>query len=194
MTLPRARTALGAFALLCAACGSVPPTHFHTLLATPSGATASTPLPPVAPWDLLPVTVPPQADQPGWVVRLADGSLALLENERWAAPLADEIRSALAERLRAATPVLRRAPWRIAVDVQRFETVPGRYTRIDAEWSVAKADADQPRQRCRASFEQPATASFPALAAAHREALARLGAAIAATLQALDAGAAATCG
>ena len=49
--------------------------------------------------DVLPVSVPPQVDQPQWLVRAPDDSLQMLEQERWAAPLRDEIRSAVAERL-----------------------------------------------------------------------------------------------
>lgn len=179
--------ALAALAL--AACGSVPPVHFHSLLPVPAAASPVAPLPAARGWELLPVSVPPQVDQSGWVVRQADGSLAVLENERWVGPLADEIRGAVIEPLRARLPGAQRGPWRITLDVLAFETAPGRHARIDAEWTVSGPDAAAPKQRCRGSFEQPAAASYAATAAAHREAAARLGAAIAATVRALDDGA-----
>lgn len=182
-TLP---AALAALAL--AACGSAPPVHFHSLLPPPAAAVPAVALPATPAWELLPVAVPPQVDQPGWVVRQADGSVALLENERWIGPLGDEIRAAVAERLRAAALPGQRGPWRVALDVQRFETAPGRHARIDAEWTLSNAQAVPVKLRCRGAFEQPAAASYAAVAAAHREALARLGDAVAATLRAADGG------
>ncbi len=175
---------------LLAGCASTPPVHFHTLLPPPAAAAPAVALPPAPSWELLPVALPASVDQPGWVVRQADGSVAVLENERWAGPLGDEIRAAVAERLRAAALPGRRGPWRVALDVQRFETAPGRQARIDAEWSVSNGAPVPAKQRCRGTFEQTAAASYPAVAAAHREAVARLGDAIAATLRALDGGAA----
>lgn len=183
--------ALAALAL--AACASAPPVHFHSLLPPPAAAAPAVALPATPAWELLPVAVPPQVDQAGWVVRQADGSVALLENERWIGPLGDEIRAAVAERLRAAALPGQRGPWRVALDVSRFETAPGRQARIDAEWTVSNGAPVPAKQRCRGAFEQPAAASYAAVAAAHRAAVARLGDAIAATLRALDGGAAA-CG
>ena len=50
---------------------------------------------------LEPIRVPAQVDQPQWLVRLPDDSLAVLEQERWASPLRDELREALLEQLAA---------------------------------------------------------------------------------------------
>jgi uncharacterized lipoprotein YmbA len=185
--------------VLLAACGSAPATRFHTLLAPPSDASA--PAKTIA-WELLPVTIPAQADQPQLVVRAGDGSLALLEHERWIAPLADEYRAALAERLtQALGPALpagasARADaklWRIRVDVQRFDSAPGRYARQEVSWGIDSGLAGAPALACRSVLEQPAEDGYPALAAAHRQDLARLAQAIAAAVLALDAGQAATC-
>ena len=175
------------------ACASAPPTHFHSLLPAPAAAGPAAPV--SSRWEILPVTVPVQVDQAQWLIRMPDDTMALLENERWAAPLADEIRAALSERLRWTAPVIRQAAgWRIGVEVQRFESAPGRYARLQAEWTLRAGDGGAVRLRCRQDFEQAAGASYPALAAAHRAALARLGDALAASLLALDAGAAAGCG
>lgn len=183
------------FALLglLAGCAATPPTHFHSLLAAPRAGTAAA-APAATAWELLPVTVPVQVDQPTWVVRLPDESMAVLENERWIAPLADEIRAALAEQLREGAAGLRAEPrWRIGVEIQRFESLPGRLARIDAEWTVAAPGGGAPRLRCRAVFEQPAVPGYAALAAAHRAGVARLGGAIAAGLRSLEGGSAGAC-
>lgn len=184
------RATCAAWLCALAGCASEPPTHFHTLLPAPGAASA-----PALHWELLSVTVPVQVDQPQWVVRQPDDTLALLENERWIAPLADEMRAALAERLRQAGPVLGQpGTWRITVEVQRFDSLPGRQARLEAEWSLLPPDGKTARQRCRGVFEEPtAGPSYAALAAAHRAAVARLGDAIGAALQSLDRGAMPTC-
>jgi uncharacterized lipoprotein YmbA len=184
------RCAVLASALLLAGCGSAPPTRFHTLMAPADAAAA--PAAHIA-WQLLPVALPAQVDQPQMVVRGADGSVALLEHERWIAPLADEYRNALAERLtQLLGPALMRAAnedhklWRIRVDVQRFDSLPGQRAREDVDWGVAAGAKDA--LVCRSSLEAAASESYAQLAAAHRALLARLAEAIAAAVSALDAG------
>ncbi len=174
--------------MLVAGCGTpAPPPRYHTLLPAPDAAPAA----PVAArpgWEALTVVVPPQVDRLEWVVRMGDGALAVLDDERWAAPLTDEIGAALADRLRRAAPATSlpngRKPWRIAVEIQRFETLPGRLARIDAEWSLRPGDAGTGGWRCRGGFEQPAEPGYVALATAHRQLLQRLGDAIASGLAA----------
>jgi len=178
-----------ALAALLAACGSVAPARFHTLLAAgaPSFEQQRT-----ITWELLPIAIPAQVDRPQWVVRGGDGTLAVLENERWIAPLGAEMHGAIGERLAETIGASRTSakPWRVRIDVQRFDSLPGRAARIEADWSVSGASASFD---CRASYEDAAAAGFPALAAAHRGAVRRLADAIAAALVALDAGRAATC-
>ena len=183
-------------------------TRFHSLLAPPQAAreapaASREAVRPLA-WSLAPVTVPAGVDRPQWVVRAPDGTLAVLENERWIAPLADDLRAALAERLArplgpegAAAPA-GRSRWRIALDVRRFESEPARSARLDAGWTVTVPGSGagrDPAAVCSASFEQPvARPGYLALADAHRQALDRLAGAVAATVSALDRGQPATCG
>jgi uncharacterized protein len=174
------------------ACGSAPPTRLHSLLPAPEARASETASLQDSPrWELLPVSVPAQLDQAPWVVRSADDTLQVLEHDRWVAPLADELHSALVWRIgnalaasgataRAAAPGL----WRIRLDVQRFDALLGRFSRIEAQWSVQRSDAAAPAQRCRAIITEPAQAGLPAMAAAHRAALAQLADRVAASLRA----------
>jgi len=186
-------------------CASPKPIRFHTLLpvdtaaATPAGG--STPHGPLS-IELVPITVPPQVDHPQWVVRAADDSLLMLEQDRWAAPLRDELRSALADRLASrwqatdARSVANPAPvvWRIRVDVDRFESMPGRGTRLDSTSSVSSSQRGAATLTCRGSIRESVTdANALALAAGHRRAVMRLADEIGQRLQALQRGESVAC-
>ena len=182
-------------------CASPVATHFYTLMPVPT-ADSVVGAAPVAPtWELLPVTVPTQVDQPPWVVRLPDDTLAVLEQERWISPLADEVRAALSEHLRQTVPpaviasTTAATRWRVAVEVLRFESLPGRLARMDAQWMLRAIEGSSaPALHCQASFSQPAPGGYAALAVAHRAALVQLGDAISAGLVALGKGASPGCG
>lgn len=195
------RWALLGAALLAGAC-STPKLaeRFHTLLPAERAAPADANAIAV---DVTPVAVPPQVDHAQWAVRQPDDSLLLLEQDRWAAPLGDELRSAIAERLTAqwgaidvravATPAS--AVWRVRVDVQRFESVPGREARLEATWSLAGSQrGSAPPLVCRSAFaEKPAADGIPELAAAHRRAVVRLADTLGEQLKALQAGRPGSC-
>jgi len=179
-----------ALAALLAACAtSKLPERFHTLVPADAGLgpaqAASAPRGAAAPVyvDVLPVSIPPQVDHAQWAVRQPDDSLLLLEQDRWAAPLQDELRGAIVARLTSqwgAVDVRGVAPpqasvWRVRVDVQRFESVPGREARIEAAWSVLSTQRGTAALVCRSVLQEPAAqASIPALAEAHRRAVTRL--------------------
>jgi hypothetical protein len=175
-------------ASLClAACSTPPPTRFHTLMPPPDARHEPAPAATPAPWQLAPVAIPAGVDRPQLVLRAPDGSLVVLEQERWIGPLADELGGALAEALgRRLGPAGGADAWQVAVDVQRFDSVPGRLARVDAAWSVRRANAAS--LRCLATLEQPAAGDAAALAQAHRRAVQALGAQIAAAVAALQAG------
>jgi uncharacterized lipoprotein YmbA len=110
--------------------------------------------------------VPAEVDQPDLVVRESDGSVALLETERWIAPLSDQIRSslnlALARRTaRESTAV---QPVRIRVEVLRFEAVPDRYALLDSVATMSVAPPVGAPLACRTSQRVSVAAGFPALA------------------------------
>jgi hypothetical protein len=88
-------------------------------------------------------------------------------------------------------PASGRKDWRIALDVQRFDSTPGRST-LAAQWTLL-AGSDTPALRCRSVYEQSVGAGAPALAGGHRLAVQQLGVAISNTVAALDAGRPAGC-
>lgn len=182
----------GLIAMAAAGCGSAPPPRLHSLLGAPVRAAA-----PALSWRLATVALPAQADRPQFVVRRADGSYAVLEQERWQAPLQDELHDALAEQLAARLgpagqlPAAGHAEWRITLDVQRFDATPGRSTLV-ARWRLQSATL-RAGLACAVHLEQATGDDAPALAQGHRQNVQRLAAGLAPVLQALDAGGAAAC-
>lgn len=175
--------------LVLSACSTPIAPRYHTLLA-PSSAARETVPPFAAAWELLPVSMPVQVEQPQLAVRAEDGTMALLESERWVAPLNEEMRAALGDRLSRAlggdgrrSMAATRSGWRIRVDVKRFDSMPGRAIRLEAHWALLPGDEALRPLRCQTLIEQPVPAGFPALSAAHREAAIQLADAIAATLR-----------
>ena len=193
-----AASACAALGLALAACATAPPTGLHTLLPAQSASRGpATPTAPV-PVVLEPIRIPAQVDQPQWLVRLPDDSLALLEQERWASPLQDELRQALLEALGARfamveAPPGAASPWRVRVELNRFESVPGREARIEGWWLLGSGDARRLGQRCEWRYAEPALGGMPALAQAHRRAVVRLADALGESLQKLSRGEATAC-
>jgi len=193
------QAALVSCLLVLAACGSQPPTHFHSLMPTDVAARPRTPAANGIAVRLEPVRVPAQVDQPQWLVQLADDSMAVLEQERWASPLRDELQQALLEELivgqgaiDARTLPAPGAVARVAIDVRRFDSLPGREARIQGSWTITGSDA-RSASRCEWLIREPAPGSLAALAAAHRRAVVRLGEAIGQALGRMRRGEAAGC-
>jgi uncharacterized protein len=183
-----------ALALALAGCASnKAPERFHTLV--PAQAAAAVQAHGFV--YIHPISIPPQADHAQWVVRQADESLLMLEQDRWAAPLADELRGAVASRLAAqwgmvdvkGMPTPSGPLLSVRIDVQRFESMPGREARIEANWSVGSSQKDSNALLCRSVIQE--TVSEPGvtpLAAAHRRAATRLADEIGKQLQAMRQG------
>jgi uncharacterized protein len=187
-------------------CGSSPVVRLHTLLPfdvpAPPNQTAAAGNTAALVVSLSAVNVPAQVDQPQWLVRLPDDTLALLEQDRWAGPLRDELRSALMEVLAArwgavdartagqspGVPV-----WQVTVDVSRFESAPGREARLDTRWSATTGQPGTPSAACGSSLREPVADGMPALAQGHRRAVARLADDIGRQLQAMQRGESARC-
>lgn len=201
-------------ALLAGCSTNRPVTRFYSLMPTLGSVDAAggaipapaAPAPAARYFELLPVGLPLQDDQPQLVIEQPDGTFAVLEQQRWLGPLKNEIRDALAYRLslrfadHAADTPAGAAPsggarplWRIGVDVQRFDSAPGRYARIDAAWTLRSPTDTTTTLICRSVFEEHAENDYPSLVQAHRSAVARLGDIIADTIFKLQAGGPAVC-
>ncbi|MFI4931812.1 MAG: membrane integrity-associated transporter subunit PqiC [Burkholderiales bacterium] len=183
------------------ACGSPPPTHFHSLVATPASTGNAAHVAPASDvrFEVLPVAVPAQVDVPQFVVRLSDGSMAVLEQERWIAPLGDEIRTAVALRVGQALADAPRSNhaasagvWGIGLEVQRFDSVMGRAVGVQLQWSLQPASGAAVL-RCQARYEEPVGTGASALAAGYRAVFERLGDAIGRALQVAAAGGTPAC-
>lgn len=193
--------AIGA-ALVVAACASTPPVHLHTLMPIDAAPRVAATGPSVL---LEPVSVPSAVDQPQWLVRMPDGTLARLENERWASNLSDELQAALIGALverqglvDARSPGAPAAQWRARVDVSRFETGSAGDTRLEGVWAVEPAvrasnGSSAPAGRCAFDLRENSGPGTPALADAHRRAVARLAETMAAAVRELARGGTFSC-
>jgi uncharacterized lipoprotein YmbA len=195
MLRPAAVAGLCAIAAFAAGCASAP-SRFYTLspVAAPAGA-------PVAKAPGLtvvvgPVSIPAIVDQPQIVVSTGPNQVTLDEFNRWASPLANNISRVVAQDLVAmlGTPRVSLfqqslnadAEYRVAIEVQGFESMPGEAATLDAAW-VVRRTRDGRAETGRTSVREPATGGgFDALAAAHSRALARMSQDIADAIRTLD--------
>jgi len=161
------------------ACSSASP-HYYTLspAATASGLPATGGNVVVGP-----VTIPASVDQPQFVTQEGANRVSVDEFNRWAGPLNENIARVVAQNLVmllgtanvAIGPLANFVPdYTVAIDVQRFESVRGQRTELDAVWTVRDKVTGITRSG-RTSANEPVTGdSFDALAAAHSRALAML--------------------
>ena len=188
-----------ALALLLAACASAP-MHYYTLL--PPATTI--PLRSAAPiaFELLPVSVPAQVDQPQLVVREGGQSVALLEGHRWIAPLVDEVHGALdADLVRqlpgrnvAGMPTGGQPVVQVTVDLRRFESQLGSYALIEGAWSVRLLHGAKPAAlACTSQIRESVGPGYDALVQGHQRALAELASQVATVARSLATNQRASC-
>ena len=182
-------------------CASPPPVRFHSLLALDAVQLLPTSGPELA-LNLTSVSIPAQVDQAQWLVRNADGSLSLLEQERWVAPLRGELQAALLDRWANAwgfrSPLAvgnKDAAWRVSVQVLRWDALPGREVRLESRWT---ATAGALVLSCSSLIREPAAAESGglalSLAASHRRAVSRLADEVASRINATQKGGPLGCG
>ena len=177
--------------ILAAGCASTPPARLYMLSASsPAAETALDVSVSVGP-----VSIPAAVDRPQIVVASAADQVQLYDFNRWASPLQENLSSVIAQNLAAllGTSRVTRFPktssadadFRVAVDVQRFDSVIGQWAALDALWTVRRM-RDGNVQIHRTSVREPVhDDSFEALAAAHSRAAARLSQDIAEVVRAL---------
>ena len=175
-------------AIVTAGCASAP-AKFYTLNSTAKGDGTS-----AANYAVVvgPVTVPAEVDRPQFTVQVAPNRVAVDEFNRWAAPLNENIARVIAgdlatllgtPRVATGSLVSFNPDYRVTVDIQKFESVPGKSVQIEAVWVVRKtAGGVSLSGRTIASWPVP-DGSFDALAAAHSRALAKMSSDIAAAIR-----------
>jgi hypothetical protein len=161
-------------------CGSTPPSHFYTLSATakPTAMSSSVSV------SVGPVGVPAMVDRPEIVVRTSANEVWLDEFNRWASPLQDNLGRAVAENLVAmlGTPHVTVFPqaagvdadYRVAIEVQTFESAPGEAATLEAVWTVRLPKVAKARTGRTSVRETTRGKGYDALAAAHSRAVAQL--------------------
>jgi uncharacterized protein len=94
------------------------------------------------------VHTPPQVNRAELMVRTGPTEVTLLENERWASPVNDEIKDALRlelqrrlGRMTGLRPVFTKLT--LDIDVQHFEAELGRYALLEASWSATLSATGQ---------------------------------------------------
>jgi hypothetical protein len=172
-----------------AGCASAP-SRFYTLNSTATGDGSPAANCAVA---VGPVTVPTSVDHPQFTVQVAPNRVEVDEFNRWAGPLDDNIARVIAGDLavRLGTPQVATEPlanfkpaYQVTIDVQRFESVPGKSVLVEAVWVVHKS-AGGTAQSGRTVASEPVSGNgFDALAAAHSRALAKVSGDIAAAIRA----------
>lgn len=176
-------------AVLLAACAATPQPSFYKLTAVASAASATSATRIV----VGPVAIPPMVDRPQIVIDEGGNRVQPREFERWAAPLADGIAQVIAQNLsqRLGTSdvwvypqaMLPKPDVQVLVQVQRFESTPGRSVLIDAIWTLRQGAAGDASQSGRSVVSEPSVeGGYEALAAAHSRALARISEDIAAAV------------
>ena len=170
-----------AFAIF-AGCGSVPVENFYAL-------TADAPLP--APtsskgFDVFigPVTLPEMLDRPQLVIQLSPNRIVVLEQQRWAQPLASEIQRVVALNLQRQLYNSRIATRRqagatdtavrVTLEVQRFDSILGKEISIELSWLVEQPAKGVSVRSHAVAREAVSTSGYDAIMAAHSRALAGL--------------------
>ena len=142
-----------------------------------------------------PVSLPESVDRPQIVLSGAPNQITIDEFNRWASPLKSNIASVVAENLSLllGTPYVSLFPqsvslspsYRVAIDVIRFESVPGETAKLTAIWSV-RSTADGRVQGGRTILAEPVQEkTCAALVAAHSRMLAGLSGDIAGAIRGL---------
>ena len=177
-------------AVVAAGCAT-PASRFYTLNATPA------PAGPSADYSVAvgPVTIPAVIDRPQFVVRESPNQVRLDEFNRWASPIQSNIARVVADNLAAMLGTARvslfpqtmsaTADYRVAINVQTFDSAPGDAATLDAFWTVSRAKDGKSQTGRTAVREAAPQGGFDGIAAAHSRALARMSRDVADAIQAL---------
>jgi uncharacterized lipoprotein YmbA len=168
-----------------AGCASSP-ANFFTL--SPSATVAAKPDAPSSKLVIVvgPVSIPAIVDMPQIVVRKGANQVAPDQFNLWASPLRNNIAQVVGANLvvllgtpNVSSVLTSDADFRVAIDVQVFESAPGDAATLSAMWNVRRVK-DGKSETGRTTVREASTdKGYQALAAAHSRALGRLSADIA---------------
>jgi uncharacterized lipoprotein YmbA len=175
---------LTAFSLGLGACAS-PPIHYHTLLPVLEKPSSDQD-PSRFLIDVLAVGIPSHLDQPQLVVRQGLTDIAVLDGERWAGPLGEELRNALSAELVVrlktqdiaglATPA-HKPVLRLKVQIRRLDAWPDHKARLNADWALKFVDEAAnvtTRLVCSGQFEEPIPGGYSELVLGQQRLIAAL--------------------
>ena len=177
-------------------CSSSQPSRFYLLHSTTGSVKSPDVLSPPSEISIGvgPVKLPDYLDRPQIVTRATPGKLDLAEFDRWAEPLSENFARVLAEELSAmlSTSRVLMHPWprtsqvdcQIAVDVVRFEGVPGGRATLGARWTLYGEQGRKVLAQRNSEISDPVdSTSYEALVAAQSRAVASLSREIAAAVR-----------
>jgi uncharacterized protein len=184
------RAACVALLIALSACASKPE-RFYTL----QSVAETTETPSAVSVSVGPVTIPAIVDTPAIVLTVGQSEVQLDDAAHWASPLQDSIAHVVAgdlsallgtERVTLSSDTWTQAlDYRVAIEVQRFESVPDEAATLDAVWTIRDSHGTVAREGRTTVREATQGGGIGELAAAHSRALARLSADIAAAIRSL---------
>jgi uncharacterized lipoprotein YmbA len=142
--------------------------------------------------DVRVVHTPPQLKRSELMVRIGPTEVTLLENERWASPVNDEIKDAVRlelqrrlNRMTGLSPAFTKLT--LDIDVQRLEAQLGRYALLEASWRATLSAAGQrsngaPATICPFHAEEEIHAGYAGMIEGYQREIAALAEAIVAVL------------
>jgi uncharacterized lipoprotein YmbA len=184
-------------ACLLGGCASTSP-RFYTLLPEP-GVNASGRAATGYRVEVEPVRVPAQIDRLELVTRLPGGGIAIADGDRWIAPVADEMQTALSaellHRLGDADPAKGAGDsLSVRLNVERFESSLNRYALIEASWHLElRQGGKDARLFCRTQAYEQVKGGYPDVVRGYQRAVVLIADQIAAAAQGSSGGSAAEC-
>jgi uncharacterized lipoprotein YmbA len=194
------RLALACLVSVGAGCTSAP-VRYYTLMPPPDKALPASQA--TLALDVRVVHTPPQLNRSELMVRSGPAEMTLLENERWASPVSDEIKAAVRVELQRRLGRISGlrpdfAKLTLDIDVQHLEAELGRYALLEASWSATLSATGQGSNSARATAgtfqaEEKIRAGYAGIVEGYQREVAALADAIAAVVTSSASGSDAAC-